>query len=69
MNKGKIVLDKPPRELFKEHIPYLQSLGIEVPQSVLVYESIRPKNHDKTYPLNFEEIQKIILNFTEKRGQ
>ena len=66
MNNGKIVLDKPPRELFEDSIPFMQSLGIEIPQSVLIYNSIKTKKHEKALPLNFEEISEIIDDLIEK---
>ena len=60
MEKGKIVMDGPPREIFRQ-VTALKELGLDVPQIVELAYELKKEGYDiPSYPMNIEEMVNLL---------
>ncbi len=69
MDRGKIVLDGPPRDVMKEHWKSLMNTGVQVPQAIEISRFLQEKGvkFDQV-PLNADEILPGLRGYIEKVG-
>jgi energy-coupling factor transport system ATP-binding protein len=63
MNQGEIILDKPPRELFKNHA-ILRSIGVAIPQSM----SMLPQRIiTEPHPITYDEVKETVYGYLKQK--
>jgi len=70
MHEGQIVLDKPPRELLRDHTDYLSSIGIEIPEAALISKSLtslRGRNEEPVSAITFDEIRTLVQGLVRRQ--